>query len=202
MSKQMSEQAAKEKAKARDDYCCRYCGMTREEHKEENGRDLHAHHIIKSNDGGQDLPRNLITVCRDCHTTLEETQADALSRIKESELGVDPERHEEVVEQRDKLMMRVQELERHIRDPAFYTVIFNNPSVKGEVVTELVGHRSTVTADGSKAMEEYQDWGSQIRRTGMSVKSDVIEGWLDDDNALDRYSGCNLRITEREELQR
>lgn len=82
MQKQMSTEKAKEKAKERDDYRCRFCGIKKEQHKDEYGRDLHAHHIIKDNDGGADHPRNFITVCRDCHTTLEQTQADALSRIK------------------------------------------------------------------------------------------------------------------------
>jgi hypothetical protein len=86
MSESMGENKAKREAKERDGWECRFCGMSDEEHNEEYGRGLHAHHIVKANDGGIDHPRNLITVCRDCHNTLENTQADALSRIKEKHI--------------------------------------------------------------------------------------------------------------------
>jgi len=82
MSENMNQQKAKQKAKERDGWECRFCGVTNEQHSQEYGRGLEAHHLIKENDGGVDHPENLITVCRDCHTTLEKTQADALSRIK------------------------------------------------------------------------------------------------------------------------
>jgi hypothetical protein len=76
---------AKQKAKERDGWECQFCGMDDDEHQDEYGRGLHAHHIVKDADGGADAPRNLITVCQPCHNTLERTQADALSRIKNNQ---------------------------------------------------------------------------------------------------------------------
>lgn len=82
MSETMSVNTAKERAKERDGWECRFCETTEDEHQDEYGRGLHAHHLIKSRDGGLDHPDNLITVCETCHKILENTQADALSRIK------------------------------------------------------------------------------------------------------------------------
>lgn len=79
---ELSISQAKEQAKERDGYACRFCGVTREQHKEKYGRDIHAHHIIKEGNGGSDSVANLITVCRSCHNTLENTQAKALDRIR------------------------------------------------------------------------------------------------------------------------
>ena len=82
MQNQMSTEQAKAQAKERDNHRSQFCGISSQQHKEEFDRDLHAHHIIKDNDDGVNHPQNLITVCRECHNTLENTQADALSRIK------------------------------------------------------------------------------------------------------------------------
>lgn len=69
------------KARERDGYQCRHCGMTDEKHKEEYGRELHVHHIERFNDfdlgdpfhdypGANDLD-NLVTLCRGCHDRFE-----------------------------------------------------------------------------------------------------------------------------------
>jgi 5-methylcytosine-specific restriction endonuclease McrA len=44
----------------RDNYCCTECGIK---------NDLHIHHIEYRSNGGMDDIENLITLCRDCHTT-------------------------------------------------------------------------------------------------------------------------------------
>jgi hypothetical protein len=87
MTETMGVDKAKRTAKDRDGWECRFCGITNEEHQEEHGRAIEAHHIIKDNDNGADSPENLITVCRPCHNTLERTQADALSQIRENILN-------------------------------------------------------------------------------------------------------------------
>jgi len=69
----------------RDGYECRFCGMSNESHKDEYGRGLSAHHIIKNRSGGSNNRKNLITVCESCHKTLESTQADALERLQKNE---------------------------------------------------------------------------------------------------------------------
>jgi hypothetical protein len=95
MSESMSANKAKREAKQRDDYTCQFCGMTEEEHKSEYGRGIEAHHIIKQRKGGKDHPDNLITVCQECHKTLEKTQANAISQIQENILSIVEERYVE-----------------------------------------------------------------------------------------------------------
>jgi len=75
--------AVREDVLDRDGHACRFCGTTNEEHREEHGRGLHAHHIIPDGDGGPDSMRNLITVCQSCHRTLESTHARAISQLRE-----------------------------------------------------------------------------------------------------------------------
>lgn len=65
---------------------CVFCGTTRDEHREDHGRDLDIHHVIPKRKGGSDNPDNLIPVCMGCHRTIEATQGEALSRIANDEL--------------------------------------------------------------------------------------------------------------------
>lgn len=69
----------------RDDYACRFCGIDDDQHREEYGRGLHAHHVIPEGDGGEDRPENLITVCGSCHRTLEDTHGRAVAEMKRRE---------------------------------------------------------------------------------------------------------------------
>ena len=55
--------ALKKACYERDHYCCRKCGTPQQ--------NPHAHHVIPYERGGPDTLENLITVCRWCHTKLE-----------------------------------------------------------------------------------------------------------------------------------
>lgn len=174
----MSESRAKADAKARDDYTCQFCGMDDSAHNEEYGQGLHAHHIVKQNDDGPDTPENLITVCMKCHNTIEQTQARALSVIREG--FTHDEDHERVLEQRDALIDRVHLLERAIRTPGFYAQAIGSVSVSGEVVSKMYGDKVLATSNSDKAREAYEDWGSVIRRTAMSAsKEDIADAHTD-----------------------
>jgi hypothetical protein len=81
--------ATRRRVLERDDYECRFCGMSDDEHREEHGRGLSAHHIIPDGDGGEDTPANLITVCQSCHRTLESTHAKAVAQLKRDEYDDD-----------------------------------------------------------------------------------------------------------------
>lgn len=69
------------KALERDSYECRVCSMSRDVHKEEEGFDLHVHHITPRSDFMEpDMERppdeaaemsNLFTVCSICHPAVE-----------------------------------------------------------------------------------------------------------------------------------
>lgn len=65
----------------RDNRECKLCSMTREEHYAEYGRDLDVHHIksIREFDGNYESANqsdNLITLCRQCHVTVEHNDVD------------------------------------------------------------------------------------------------------------------------------
>ncbi len=66
----------REKALERDNYQCKSCGMTQDEHEDAYGRDLAVHHLTPirefRSDGNLDAEAantldNLMTVCRGCH---------------------------------------------------------------------------------------------------------------------------------------
>lgn len=65
----------RQKCLERDDYECRACGMTQEEHRDEFGTGLNVHHIVphrefEDNEAANDLG-NLVTACRSCHSRFE-----------------------------------------------------------------------------------------------------------------------------------
>lgn len=66
---------ARKRALERDGYQCQVCGMSREEHQEEYGRDLEVHHIrpARSFDDSEDAHdlHNLVVLCMSCHRTWE-----------------------------------------------------------------------------------------------------------------------------------
>ena len=68
----------------RDGGKCRFCGMTNEQHREEHTNGLHVHHIVPRKTGGSDRVENLITVCKECHLTLERTHERGIEEIKRS----------------------------------------------------------------------------------------------------------------------
>lgn len=79
-------EAQRAKARKRDGYQCRRCGMTQTEHVEETNLRLHVHHIEKKanfiNEDGEFDPDeanrldNLITLCSRCHHRLEGVPID------------------------------------------------------------------------------------------------------------------------------
>lgn len=75
----------------RDDEECSFCGTTREQHREKSphNRDLEVHHIIPRREDGRDIPQNLITVCRDCHESLETITRTLLSGVPAADLALD-----------------------------------------------------------------------------------------------------------------
>lgn len=77
---------------------CRFCGMTEEEHQEERESPLEVHHVVPRRANGTHVRYNLITVCHNCHITLERKQAEGLYQLKEN------------------FMERIDELEEKIED--------------------------------------------------------------------------------------
>lgn len=63
------------RARKRDGYVCRKCGLSDEDHSEEYGKSLHVHHITKFRkfEDYEEANRitNLLTLCRPCHVQVE-----------------------------------------------------------------------------------------------------------------------------------
>jgi len=76
-------QSTREKVLERDDYECRFCEITEEEHQDNHDKGLSIHHIIPRRAGGGDDIDNLMAVCATCHRTVESTQGKAIKKIEE-----------------------------------------------------------------------------------------------------------------------
>lgn len=155
---------------------CQFCGVTNDQHTEEYGRQLHIHHIIPSSSGGGHSKDNLIPVCESCHKTLEHTQGKALARL--SERQVDKKVVDELRESRDGLVSRIHELERLVRNPAFYRALFTNERVNIEVVASNLGTDVTATSEHDSAISAYEGGMSSIRRTSVSVSEEDVNKWV------------------------
>jgi hypothetical protein len=72
------------KALDRDGYCCRVCGMSREEHYDQYDMDLEVHHKIPAkgfdNVDDSNFLINLATTCASCHGTLDKISRRAANR--------------------------------------------------------------------------------------------------------------------------
>lgn len=78
-----------EKARRRDDYGCKHCGMTAEEHKTKWGSLLEVHHIIPfyefTDHKKANRLDNLVTLCKSCHMAADRaiTQRQLLLNLGE-----------------------------------------------------------------------------------------------------------------------
>lgn len=59
----------------RDSYTCRNCMATEAE--------LHAHHVVPLSKGGSNSTSNIVTLCRDCHTSIHQHMSDDVSNSLE-----------------------------------------------------------------------------------------------------------------------
>jgi len=57
----------------RDSFKCQMCG---------NGENLSIHHIIPRAEGGSDHPRNLITLCKNCHDNADVEEIRSWEKLK------------------------------------------------------------------------------------------------------------------------
>lgn len=71
-------EAIRQRVLKRDNYECRFCGVSDDAHTEEHEQGLDVHHVIPRRDGGNDTPRNLAALCRSCHRTMETLHAQAV----------------------------------------------------------------------------------------------------------------------------
>lgn len=71
----------------RDGFECRKCGMSREDHRDVYGFDIHVHHIVPKRKFDQDIDahkdENLVTLCAQCHYNVEKLSvAEQKDRLK------------------------------------------------------------------------------------------------------------------------
>jgi len=178
MSESMSAGTAKKRAKERDNHKCQFCGVTNKQHKEEYGTGVHAHHIIKDGDGGADDPKNLITVCQDCHTILERTQAEALSRIKEEETHI--EKVTELKERVAELEARNSELESNKVDtPVQIFSWLENGSVRVHTLLKGgINPEVELYQDREKATQAYLEYDgtAHLQTHTVNVNHMLVDG--------------------------
>lgn len=60
----------RKKARKRDNFTCRRCGIK----ERELGQKLDVHHIVPLNEGGRNDLSNLVTLCRSCHSLVEQNK--------------------------------------------------------------------------------------------------------------------------------
>ena len=73
----------------RDNYCCVICGMTRESHKEEFGRDLTINHIngegrhyMENGLNPDNRIKNMETLCLRCHGRIDGLKSQMLKKAR------------------------------------------------------------------------------------------------------------------------
>jgi len=163
---------------------CAFCGVTTEQHRQDTGRGLDVHHVLPRSAGGSNKPSNLIAVCRGCHKMLEHSQAAAMKEIREENENGKDELRQNVIDLKDRngelhgiidgLLKRVHELERRNRSVEYYKKILSPLSVDAEVVSENIGTRVYATTNPENARDDYEEWGSAIKRTRLSVEGSDI----------------------------
>ena len=163
---------------------CNFCGVTRQQHKDDCGRDLDLHHIIPERAGGEHTVENLLPVCRDCHQTLEHTQGKALARIAKKETS--QQELERLRCERDQLKGRINLLEEKVRnldevsvdDLVDYIAIEGGPNVNKvsfDVISRVGGRKAEVHYDRESAIEAYDEWGDRMDRNWVRIPKSQMQ---------------------------
>lgn len=139
MSKQASEdgerwESIRTRVLERDGRECRFCGMSEDEHIDENSRSLDVHHIIPKGDGGEDSMSNLAALCRQCHRTIENLHGQAMGEMAEKR-----DHRQEL----DEIGTAIDDLARRYEDAEFELREFlrNHPTFSEEFDFDLLEQR-------------------------------------------------------------
>lgn len=194
------QQSTRQTVLERDDHQCQFCGVTEEQHKEEMGRSLDIHHVIPRRSGGSDSLENLISVCVECHRTLESTQGDALKRMYEKEIEDSPKvshlekRKAELMEKNSKLNEGIDQLEKDIEQLKQQIdnihdackALFRS-GVKGTVYAVHEGAFTTsdlihVGSDEEKAFKHFSESDGWATMEARAVEFDSLPNSISDSN--------------------
>jgi len=165
----------------RDDYACRFCGTTDEEHRQEHDTGPHAHHVIPEANGGEDRPENLITVCGSCHRTLEATHGAAVADIKRREDYADDlegvarvwrDRQETLDDLDDKLAEFYETNPVFAREMALYDA--GKRTIESSRLEE-----ATATVGEAQVDTEWQFATAYGYREGVMDVVSALDGWTD-----------------------
>jgi len=166
------KQKLRKKVRERDGHECQFC---------ESEENLHTHHIVPKKAGGSDSKENLITVCASCHNTIENTQGNALKRIKKEK----EEKIEEIEQEKEKLKEEKEELRQKLGNAfTFDELLEATDEMTARVPIDIIYRYGigkgleptfvTVTSDSERAIEAYEEEGSVMRKE--SVSSNVSVG--------------------------
>ena len=153
---------------------CQFCGMSNEDHQDKHGKSLSVHHIIPRRANGTDEKDNLITVCQSCHQTLENSQAEALSRLADRQ--ADQEKVEELEDELDRCQERLEDTNEQ----------YDNAHSAFQSTVNALTQRTDITI--------------HIVHKGGMLNSELIYAGTDQDIAVEKYkdeSGyCKLETSK------
>lgn len=169
---------------ARDDRECRFCGMTENEHLDEHDRSLDVHHVIPREDGGTDRTKNLVTLCRSCHQTLESLHGQAMSEV------ISAEDYSEDLQQFTKTWNEYWETYDQYNQ-ALWAFADSNPVFRDEFAIYNDPFEKDVPAVQSRTLEEYADEadGEITSEWEFAVKFGYQEALIDLLGTLDGRTG-------------
>lgn len=167
----------------RYNYRCQFCGVTEDQHKDERGRGLDIHHIIPRRMGGDDTVKNLISVCVECHRTLESTQGDAIEQMKENLLTED-EYEDKVKELEKNLEVEVRQRRMSNEDlmdtlNGIDELIYSSIKVTVYVVHQTKFDTSELLYAGTDSDRAYEVFRSSENHSTMETSTVVVGDWLD-----------------------
>jgi len=207
----LSFQSVRPDVLERDDYECRFCGVTNEQHKEDCGSSLEVHHLIPRRVEEINEKDNLITVCKSCHRTLEYTQGDLIERVYESASTSD--KVEELEDKIDSLESELEQVKRERNafdqtiDDMITAIEEYKPYVTVHVVHETNVRTSsllTVTTDEEAAFEAFKDTDNHVTMETINVSLDMIgdvfsEKTVDDISCDTLYNQVKDALREKDD---
>lgn len=187
----------RERVLEREGYECRFCGMSDEEHTEENSAGLDVHHILPRKDGGEDSMGNLVALCRSCHRTMETLHGQAMA-----ELDSDSELADSVAGVLESMSLDASEAWAELFGGPFVPEFFRDDNGRGVLLAgresmtarekaclnagrveamwyageqlRTVLEKSDVDVDLDRHSFQRRDWSDHIARCGCGKKVDTV----------------------------
>lgn len=174
-------QSVRSKVLERDGHECKFCGVSDEEHTEEHGSGLEAHHVIPRADGGGDYIENLVTLCKPCHRKFETIHAKAIkSMVRKQDCSAELKEVDKKLDNAGQLIIGCQKtLKAYIKRSPTFAHNFGFY----EHLTEDGGEKPTIdiVPSLSGALDPDQPIGSELEfmiRYGYAIGLETVWGGI------------------------